>query len=70
MPLEIKTVTRVFAYNGRTYPDPAPTASPEEVMQILAASGLPEISNGAVVGPKFEDGKETYTIKALTQHKG
>ena len=64
------TVKRVFRYNGSDMPDPNPNASVHEVKDILATSGMAELQNASVHGPSYEEGKEIYTLKVSTGHKG
>jgi PRTRC genetic system protein C len=68
--MEVQSTRRVFRYNGADLPDPNPSASLEEVKDLLASSGMAEVQNATIHGPTYEEGREVYQLKAETGHKG
>lgn len=67
---DIIKVTRIFRHNGMNMPDPAPGLKPDEVRNLYAASGYPQLLNAKIVGPTYEGENEVYTFEAHVGHKG
>jgi len=69
MPLEKKTVTRRFKFNGRTFPDPNPALTPEMVKAQLAVSD-PQLASAVIEGPTYDGDVATYTFTCSVGTKG
>ena len=58
-------MSRIFVYDGREFPDPDPTRSPEEVKQIMS-DFFPELANAEV----REHQRDEDTIYELVRRVG
>ncbi|MGN6554888.1 MAG: PRTRC system protein C [Verrucomicrobiota bacterium] len=67
--MEASAITRVFVYNGTKLPDPNPSASVDQVRDILSAN-YAEIANAAIDGPKINGSEHTYTFVRSVGEKG
>ena len=61
-------MARIFEYDGRPYPDPDPSMTPEEVRQSWT-DFFPELANAEVKKSKRED-DEIYTFSRRVGTKG
>ena len=67
--MEVKTITRVFKYNGITLSDPSPAKTPDQVRQLYAFQ-YPELNNAVIEGPVTKAGVSTYTFARAAGSKG
>jgi len=61
-------MARVFVYDGREFPDPDPTMSPDEVRQSMV-NFFPELSNAEIKESK-KDGNDVFEFKKRVGTKG
>ena len=65
------SVTRLFNYEGKSYPDPNPQATPDEVRGLLAlTTHNPAITTAALEGPITQGAKLVYTFRSQVGKKG
>jgi len=69
MPATVTTLSRVFNYRGTQLPDPGPSLTPHEAVQVLSAAH-PALTNSLLEGPVVEGGKHVFTIKVQAGTKG
>ena len=62
-------LTRVFKFNGSTFTDPNPAATPAAVQALLAHHD-PAIASAAIEGPQLKRDQEIYTFRLQTGSKG
>jgi len=67
--MEAQAITRKFIYNGTPMPDPNPTASPDQVRDILSSTH-PELATAAIDGPSVKGAEHTYTFVKSVGTKG
>lgn len=67
--MEVKTLTRVFKYNGITLSDPSSDKTPDQVRKIYAFQ-YPELNNAVIEGPVTKAGVSTYTFARAAGSKG
>jgi PRTRC genetic system protein C len=69
MALDIKSLTRVFKYDGNQLSDPNKNFSPDEVMNFYSNT-YPELTTSTVHGPEIDDEKAVYEFKTTVGTKG
>ncbi len=69
MALDIKSLKRVFKYDGKELSDPNISLSPDEVMSFYSNT-YPELTTSAVHGPEINGDTATYTFKSTIGTKG
>lgn len=67
--MKVEKLTREFAYNGLSLPDPGAQMTPEQVRDMYAAA-YPEITTAMIEGPEQKGGKLVYTFKRAIGTKG
>lgn len=67
--MEVKTITRVFTYNGIRLIDPSPGKTPDQVRQIFAFQ-YPELLNAVIEGPETKNSVSTYKFARAAGAKG
>jgi PRTRC genetic system protein C len=67
--LKVKTLERVFVYNGVKLPDPGSHLSVEEVRSIHVNT-FPDLATATVEGPTPIDGTMQYTFIRAVGVKG
>ncbi len=67
--IKVTKLKRVFRKGGTEYPDPAPSATAEVAVEMLAAAS-PDLTNAILEGPTVENGKAIYTLKVAVGTKG
>jgi PRTRC genetic system protein C len=66
---EISSLPREFRWQGLTFQDPNPQASPDAVRDILAGS-YPELATAAIKGPEMESDRMVFTFQPNAGVKG
>lgn len=69
MPIHAAPLERVFEHGPTTLPDPDPSLSPEEVLNLYATQ-YPEMTSGRWEGPALDGGKQVFTFKRAVGTKG
>lgn len=69
MPVQIRSLTRVFRFSGADIADPAPSLSAEACLPLLAQTN-PQFLNAVVEGPSIEGGKQVFKLKTAIGNKG
>lgn len=69
MAVAVTKFTRVFKYNGATFPDPDPNMSAEEVKDLLSAAH-PDLTNAELSEPVVNGNKLTYSFVRQVGTKG
>jgi PRTRC genetic system protein C len=67
--MEATALVREFVYNGTKLADPNPTASLDQVRDILSATH-PELANAAIDGPTVTNGRQVFTFVKSVGTKG
>ena len=67
--MELKKLTRVFAYAGMELPDPDSSQSPGQAAQAFSAL-YPELNNCDVQGPEVRGDKLVYQMVRAVGRKG
>lgn len=62
-------MARIFIYDNRTFPDPNPNLTPDQVRQTLVTF-FPELANAEVKGPAQQGGDYIFTFNRRTGMKG
>jgi len=70
MALQRQELRRVFIYSGVTLPDPDPALRPEEVRDLLAAAGRPDLSSAEIRGPEAVGDELHFTLHRAVGTKG
>ena len=65
----VKTMLRVFSFNGLKLPDPDPKLSVDEVRGVFAHA-YPEIATATVTGPEPVGDTLKYTFERAIGSKG
>lgn len=68
--MKVETIKREFRLNGMTLPDPVPGMSIEDVRNLYASSGYPQLLNAKIIGPTYEGDTAIYTFEQHVGHKG
>jgi PRTRC genetic system protein C len=64
-----QAVTRQFFANGRTFPDPDPAMTPDQV-RLFYAQANPDLLNATVEGGDFDGAAMTYAFRRAVHTKG
>ena len=67
--MTIKTMPRIFSFNGLKLPDPNPKLSVDEVRGVFAHA-YPEIATATVTGPEPVGDTLKYTFERAIGSKG
>ena len=67
--MTVKTILRVFSFNGLILPDPDPKLSVDEVRGVFAHA-YPEIATATVTGPEPVGDALKYTFERAIGSKG
>lgn len=70
MALQRQELRRVFLYSGVTLPDPDPALRPEQVRDLLAAAGRPDLSSAEIRGPETVGDELHFTFHRAVGTKG
>lgn len=69
MSVSITQTTRQFTFKGSNLGDPSPSATPDEVRQLLTIHH-PELTNAQIEGPELKDGVMQYRFAVRVGAKG
>lgn len=69
MDKQINAYQRKFRFSGQEFPDPKPTASVQQVQQLLAMT-VPAIGTAIPIGPSYEEDHAIYTFTTPVGTKG
>lgn len=63
-------IRRAFRVGSAEIGDPDPNMTTEQVRQMLAQSGYPQLTNATVTGPEVINGKHIWTFAPAVKTKG
>lgn len=70
MSVNVQRLNRVFRVSTQTFPDPAPTETPERAFAMLAV-GMPALAHYTLDPPTIESGRLVYVaVRPPAQTKG
>lgn len=69
MSVTVAPTARKFNFKGSNFGDPAPSATPDDVRQLLTIHHA-ELSNAQIEGPTLKDGVMHYTFVTRVGAKG
>lgn len=64
-----QAVIRQFVANGRTFPDPDPALTPDQV-RLFYAQANPDLLNATVEGGDFNGTVQVFTMRRAVHTKG